>query len=213
MSRTEIITNFSNLLLLINIIIYVQYLFKNKKVLNIFAFYLLYIGLIQVYMSILFHLSIDNLFLSHYYFIGQFLVLSLFYYQILSSKLFRKIVILVLPLALILTVISLIKNPITDDQFNTLEVLITSVPILLFSVLYFIENLDKIKGYMFINSGIFLYLASSTFLFAAGNFVNDSESIFRQKYVWDINASLYAVYQILIFIEWYKNFRKKEVSA
>jgi len=211
MSRTEIITNFSNLLLIINIIIYVQYLFRNKKILNVFSFYLLFIGFIQAYMSILFHLGINNLFLSHYYFIGQFLVLTLFYYRILQSKIFKKVVLIILPLTILLTIISLVNNPITDDQFNTIEVLVTSVPIILFSVFYFIENLDNIKGYLLINSGIFLYLASSTFLFAAGNFVNDSESIFRKKYVWDINASLYVVYQILIFIEWYKHFRKPEV--
>ena len=94
-----------------------------------------------------------------------------------------------------------------------MEVIITSLPLVMFSVFFFIENMEKSKKFIYVNSGIFIYLVSSTFLFSLGNFINDSTTSTRRRIIWDINAIVYAIYQILIFIEWYKHFRKKEVVS
>ncbi|WP_435683861.1 hypothetical protein [Polaribacter sp.] len=44
----------------------------------------------------------------------------------------------------------------------------------------------------------------STLIFTLGN-IGSRELKF---YVWQFNSILYLIFQIMIFVEWYKNFRK-----
>ncbi len=207
---------------LIKIIIYIGYFvlavntflffksYRQKSIaFKIIPFYLLYCLLIQVRSSYLSIQGIPNLYLSHYYFVGQFLFLSFFYKEILKSQIKKRVVNLFLSTIPIVIIILYIINPLDYFKFNLVEVIITSIPIVLFSIFYFSENLNSSKKFIYLNCGIFIYLISSTFLFSVGNIINSSLSSFK-KNVWILNAILYVIYQILIFIEWYKNFKSKK---
>ena len=207
------ITYCANLILVINTFLFFKSYRKNSVAFKVFCFYLLSCVIIQSITEYLFSIHKNNLFLSHYYFLGQFLLLSFFYKSILKSQIKKKVINVFLIIIPFLTVLLYAIHPENYFRFNLIEVIITSLPIVFYSILYFSEILNSSKTFVYLNSGVFMYLISSTFLFSVGNFINDSSSTSDfKRYVWILNAFLYLVYQLLIFIEWYKNFRKNTSS-
>jgi hypothetical protein len=90
-------------------------------------------------------------------------------------------------------------------KFNAFEIVITSLPLMAYSFLFFIQKMEgSDRKFIYIISGFFLYILCSTLLFTVGNI--ESRII---KLIWYSNTVLYIIYQVLIFIEWYKNFREK----
>ena len=73
------------LFLFINIIVFFKSYRSNSLAIKFFSFYLILTFLIQVLNSYYFKTKRNNLYLSHYYFIGQFILLSLFFKQLLKS--------------------------------------------------------------------------------------------------------------------------------
>lgn len=193
----------------LNVIVFFKNYRKNLVAFKIFFFYLLFCAIIQSVTEYFFFIKQNNLFLSHYYFIGQFLFLSFFYKSLLKSKLKKNVISLFLILVPLSIIFIYYLNPEYYYTFNLLEVITTSLPLILFAVFYFLESYDSKKEFIYINSGIFIYLISSTFIFSVGNFINlsNSDHMFK-KYIWILNAFVYLIYQILIFIDWYRNFRK-----
>lgn len=195
-------------ILAINTFVYFKS-YRNKTVaFKVISFYLLFCLILQLNVSYLNSQKEPNLFLSHYYFVGQFLFLSFFYLKVLKKTFQKKIIKFILIAVLSVLFIQYFYNPELYYKFNLLEIVLCSIPIVLYSFLYFLQNLDSYKkDFIYLNSGIFIYLLSSTLLFVAGNYVSTSVS-FWNRFIWTFNASLYVVYQTLIFIDWYKNFRK-----
>ncbi len=205
----KIIIYLGYLVLAINTFLFFKSYRQKSIAFKIIPFYLLFCLIIQLNATYLSAHNIPNLYLSHYYFVGQFLFLSFFYKEILKSQIKKRVVNFFLSTIPIVIIILYIINPLNYFKFNLIEVILTSLPIVLFSIFYFSENLNSSKKFIYLNCGVFIYLISSTFLFSVGNIVNLSLSSFK-KYVWILNAILYLVYQILIFIEWYKNFKLKK---
>lgn len=214
MSFFQIITYLGYLVLLLNTFLYLKSSIKNNsRVLKVFSLYLIIIVTVQIISKVYHYQKIDNLFMSHYYFIGQLVSLTAFFYYIFLSEKLKNVLIYLSFIIVVSLVTQYIVFDIVYNSFNLFEILVCSVPLILYSVLFFYQTLDSNnKKYIYINSGIFLYILSSTLIFSAGNMMPDLSSEIN-KIIWHANVSLYLVYQILIFIEWYKNFRKKEVNA
>ena len=149
--------------------------------------------------------------MSHYYFISQFLFLSFFYYYLLKK---RKIRIVIGGIIIFTMVVFTFQYSIEDhvfEKYNSLGIFITQVVISSFAVLYFLNTLTKEKSYSYINSGIFIYMLTSSLIFAAGNLlVETSPSLYM--YFWVLNAFFCLLYQILINIEWWKSFYRKKTD-
>ena len=205
----HIIVYFGYSVLAINTFLFFKSYRKNSIAFKIICFYLLFCFIIQLITEYLFRIRENNLFLSHYYFLGQFLFLSFFYRSILTSQSKKKVINVFLIIIPFLIGLLYTINPKDYFKFNLIEVIIASLPIVFYSILYFSEILNSSKTFVYLNSGVFIYLISSTFLFSVGNFINDSSSTGDfKRYVWILNTFLYLFYQLLIFIEWYKKFRK-----
>lgn len=208
----KIIVYLGYLILLLNVIAYSIRLQKSKEY-KVFLVYLTTTLLIQIVGSVLAENTIDNLFLSHYYFISQFIILSIFYGIILRGKKIKQLVVLIFILVITTLCINFIVEPSIYFQFSLLEVTVCSVPLVVYSLIYFFQSLDNNnKKYLYITSGMFAYLLCSTLIFLSGNYVSPTKT-FWYRFIWIMNVSLYAIYQTLIFIEWYKHFRKKELSS
>ena len=200
----NIISKTSVLVLAINIILYFKSYRKNSIAFKIFTHYLLFIFIIQLISGYMRFKQENNLYLSHYYFIGQFIFLSLFYLFLEEKSLFKNGIRTILFLALVSIGIYYLKNPQAYFSFNLFEIAITSIPLILFSFYFFIRKIDSDNHkFIYLNSGFFLYISCSTLLFSAGNISSSIKNI-----IWYSNAILYLVYQLLIVVEWYKNFRK-----
>lgn len=207
MNFDQIITNSGYFLLILNTLVFIIYYNKKDKALKYFIMYLILCLFIQLFSSFLSAVIINNLFLSHYFFIGQFLFLSLFYSKLYHFKKFKFLnysFIFVVVLSLILY---LSNFPETLKKWNVIEISITSIPLLIYSFFFFLKKVDdnKDKKYIYFNAGYFLYTLCSTLIFTLGN-IGTRELKF---YVWQFNAILYLIFQVMILVEWYKNFRKK----
>ena len=178
---------------------------KNKKTYKLFCLYLFCALIINICVFTLAAFKERNLFLSHYYFILQFVILSLFYRSLFTKPQKRLVDIL---LVLIITILGFqfAILPELYFKFNTTEVFMTSSPIIVYSVIHLYNSLSKPSKYMYINIGVLVYLTISTLIFILGDYLSEV-SYEAGKNIWFINKVMYASYLILIFIEWWKNFK------
>lgn len=203
----KVITLLSSGFLLINTMLYVK-AYKKSVSLNIFTLYLCVTLVIQLSFNYLFFQKINNLYLSHYYFIFQFILLSLFYRKLFKTAQLKRIVEIIFATVIIILTTQYINKPQIYFEFNLLEIVLTSLSIVTFSVIYFYQSLTEKMEFMYLNYGVFIYLLSSTLIFCSGNFVSSIEVLIG-RILWFINSVLFIVYQILIFIQWYKTLRSK----
>jgi hypothetical protein len=165
-------------------------------------------SIIQIASFWLWYNTANNIHLSHYYLVTQFIILSLFYYHLFKNKTQKIITISILVMVVSALIIQSYLHPDLLYKFNLLEIISTSLTIVLFSVIQFYNSLSETKKFTYVNSGIFIYILSSTLIFCSGNIMEDLDPSINRS-VWFMNVILYLVYQILITIEWYRNFRKK----
>lgn len=206
MTSHEILVYIGYLILAINTFLFLKSYRRISIAFQIFTIYLLLTLLIQLLSTYIKNSPIkDNLFLSHYYFIGQFVLLSLFFKKIITKDLLKKFISRILISGIIALSIYYTMYPSNYDKLNVFEIIITSIPLIVYCFFFFIQKIeDSDKKFTYIISGFFLYILCSTLLFVAGNIDNDTRNI-----IWRSNSILYIVYQVLIFVEWYKHYRKK----
>jgi hypothetical protein len=207
----DLLSNIGCLILFFNLILFSLGFFKNESPYKIFTFYLGVIFLIQVLSSVLSYMNINNLFLSHFYFIGQFVILSFFYLNVLEKEgSQRKIVKSGLIIGLSVLGIQYFNDSSLFFEFNLFEIFITSFLLIIYATFHFYNTLNEKKEFYYINMGILLYLFGSTILFLVGNLTNVLSSKFT-RIPWILNNFIYIVYQLYILVEWKESFSKKGV--
>ncbi len=206
----EIIIYIGYFLLGINFILFAIKL--NKKMprsFYIFTFYLLVMIVIQFFTSYLKSIHKNNLYLSHFYFILQFILLSFFYLEIIKNPFQRKVIKIAVPFCLTLLGLQYYLNEELLHKFNLFEIFVTSFLIIIFSMFHFYNILNEKKKYYYLNTGILLYLFGSTVLFISGNLITRLD-LAPSKIIWILNSVLYIVYQVFILLEWKEIFLNKE---
>ena len=194
-------------ILLINVILFIKGFSNNGKAFKIFALYSVLIFIIQIIVNVLNYLKINNLFLSHFYFILQFFLLSFFYLTILKVNFQKKIINILLILCPLILFIQYIIAPNLFFEFNLFEIFITSLPIIIYSTFYLYNLLNEKKDFYYINLGILIYLFGSTVLFLVGNLVVKLDNSLNDI-PWILNSALYIIYQLFILVELKNNFSK-----
>ena len=167
--------------------------------------------IIQSYTSYLKSIHENNLFVSHYYFILQFILLSFFYLEVIDNSFQTKIIKFTIPFCLAVLGIQYYYNKDLFCKFNLFEIFMTSFLLIIFSMFHFYNILNEKKKYYYINTGILLYLFGSTVLFISGNLITRLD-LAPSKIVWMLNSVLYIIYQVFIFLEWREIFLKKETD-
>ncbi|SDY00054.1 hypothetical protein [Flavobacterium degerlachei] len=206
----HLIANIGYFLLFVNLVLFSIRLGTGGKANKIFTVYLLVILVIQLISGYLSSLRINNLFLSHFYFLGQFVFLSLFYKSLFTNSLQRKIINIGFVSCFAILGIQYSLDSSLLFKFNLFEIFLTSFILIIYSVFYFYNMLTAKKQFYYINIGIMLYLFGSTILFFVGN-LTALMSAEMSKITWVANALLYVIYQLFISFEWYKTFSKKAV--
>lgn len=205
----NIIDNFGLILLFINTLLFLFYIksYKNNRSYLLFTAYLVIISVIQAWsFYYAYDGGRDNLFLSHYYFILQFVILSLFYKN-LFLKQQKKYVSVTLVIILTILMVRYINEPSLYFKFDLVEIFICSLPIVIYSIIYLYNSLNMSKGYLYINAGILLYLSTSTLIFILGNYLSTQDVSQEILGIWMINSFMYLIYLILISVEWFQNYR------
>ncbi len=192
-------------------LLYIKSFVSNNKAFKIFTIYLVVIAIIQFSLVLIVKMKLgSNIFLSHFYFTTQFVLLSLFYAELLKFKW----IIIVMTLVLIGVAYQFIDDPSLFYRYNPSGFTVTQLLIVIYALLYFYKSLSKKNEFLIVNIGIFFYLLSSALIFASGNLIFDvsiSESV--SATLGDINIVLYLAFQFLIFVEWWKNYSIPKIKS
>ncbi|KAA3621854.1 MAG: hypothetical protein DWP94_09595 [Flavobacterium sp.] len=197
---------------IISTILYSIRFASNNRAYRIFTFYLIAISSIQLIALYIGkgYLHKNNLFMSHFYFGLQFILLSLFYAELIGHRLIK---ILIIPILLFLAY-QFINDPGLFFIYNPLGITITQILLVVYTMIYFYRSLNKKTDFILVNIGVFLYLISSTLIFASGNLVLDLDLAPETKSLFiDINRILILLFQILIIAEWYRHYRVKPANT
>lgn len=199
--------------LLLNFILFLKSAAHKGKAYKLFVFYLGLILIVQILSELLIRQRTNNLYLSHFYFIGQFVILSLFYFNLLKKvDLQRKVVKGGLVAVLLILGVQYFNDPSLFLKFNLFEIFITSFVIIIYAAFHFYNLLNEKKEFYYINIGVLMYLFGSTVLFLAGNFMTSLSPEINQL-PWIFNSFLYIVYQVFILVEWKKSYSKKKLNS
>ena len=205
----EIIADLGYLLLLFNIILFSIGFSDNGKAYRIFSYYLKIIFLIQIIAKSFNYLHYNNLFLSHFYFILQFVLLSYFYLNLGLNLFQKKIIRIGFVFCLMALGVQYLSDAELFFKFNLFEIFITSFLIVIYATFQLYNLLNEKKEFYYINLGILIYLFGSTVLFLAGNLAAKLAPEFNDV-PWILNALLYVVYQLFILFEWKKSFSRTQ---
>ena len=201
----DILTYLSLAILLLNIFLYLKgyNLHRQAVAFKIFILYIICMFAVLATSNVYAMFSIDNLYLSHLYFISQFILLSLFYGRLFTRKQ-QLIAHIVCILVLIILGVHYFMDPDLWYTFSLLEVFLTSFPLVIYSIIHLYNSLNKKGAYLYINAGILMYLSSSTLIFLLGNyqFGLDESTVSN---MWFMNKVLYLFYLLLMLLEWKYN--------
>ncbi|SFD87067.1 hypothetical protein [Flavobacterium phragmitis] len=199
----------SYLILLINLILYSFSFFRKGKANVFFVSYLFFSFLMQISMELIYHLGLNNLFLVNVFFLGQMILLGLFYDSLFYIKTQKIFVRTTLVIAVLILAIQFIMDSGQFLKFNLFEITLTSLLIVVFALLHFYNMLTESKKYYYINIGVVFYLLASAVLFLIGNLSSGLSN--ELKYLsWQLNAFLLIIYYLIIMFEWMKSFAKKD---
>ncbi|WP_244248536.1 hypothetical protein [Flavobacterium foetidum] len=149
--------------------------------------------------------NINNLFLVHLYFIGQFVLLGLFYKELFQNKEQKKIIQISLFTGIFILAVQYVLQPELFFKFNLFEITITSLLVVFFALLYLYNMLTDEKKFYYITVGLVIYLLASTILFLVGNLtLGLSEEL--KLITWTLNAFFVMVNQFFVLFEWKKSF-------
>lgn len=197
----------SYLILLINLILYSFSFFRKGKANVFFVSYLAFSTVLQFSMELVYHLGMNNLFLVNIFFIGQMIILGLFYnslFDIKAQKIFVKSALLI---ALLILLVQFIRDSSQFLKFNLFGITLSSLLIVVFALIHFYNMLTESKRYYYISMGIVFYLLASTVLFLIGN-LSTGLSVDLRYRSWQLNAFLLIVYYLVFLFEWIKSFYK-----
>ena len=193
------------LILMVNVLFYLKSYRQKTIAFKFLSIYLISSFIIQILSEYIASYKGNNIFLFHYFNIIQFILLSLFYLNVFKSKNLKKVIIYGGIIVFLVVVYIIFSTKEYYYKFILSEILVLNIPLLIYSFIFFIRRIDSAnKLFIYFNSGFFVYAVCSTLLFCAGHIESEIKYL-----LWNVNTTLYVFYQILIFIEWYKNFRKK----
>lgn len=194
---------------MLNTLLYCKVFLKQEKAFKIFTIYLIGTILIQIASKIVSILYGNNLFLSHFYFIGQFVLLSLFFKNLYEFKIQKTVANWILITGCLILAAQYTLEPEVFFKFNLFEIFLTSFLTILLAGIHLYNLLTERKVFYYCTIGILLYLSGSTILFFVGNLT----SVLSKEYKflpWTLNAVLVVVYHIFILFEWRKMFYVKQ---
>jgi hypothetical protein len=200
------------LFLIINTILFVRNKTIYSKVSKYFLAYLVALTFIEIACHVIGFLSPNsNLFISHFYFLFQFLFLSLLFYQLFKNKFIKKGIVLILILQLTILFFIYSSNPQLFWGFNIYEIVSCSSILVIYALLYIFMNFEKEHKYFNFSVGLILYLICSISIFTSGNL---EMVLWEKPYIdiWIFNSIFYILFQYMIFRE-YKFFTKKSTST
>lgn len=204
----ELLIYSTYLVLLINLIVYSYSFFRKGKANVFFVSYLAFGFAMQFSMELCYQLGMTNLIFVNIYFIGQMIILGLFYNSLTHIKSQKRFIKISLVTALLVLAVQFCIDSTEFLKFNLFEITLTSLLIVIFALFHFYNMLTESKRYYYTTVGLIFYLLASTVLYLIGNFSAGLSN--ELKYLtWILNTFLILIYQFFILYDWKINFYKE----
>lgn len=211
MSTTEIIIIISHLPIVISAV-YAALLYKKlEPKLQLFSIFLFLSAVIQITALVLALNRINNLPLLHIYVAAGFLLLALFYKQVLESFIHPRIIWVITVLFLIYTILNSIFIE-SFYTFNSTALAVESVLIIILTLSTFMVLMNDIvkeqrssiiKSLNWINSGLFIYYTSSLIIF----YLTRSFPKSINSYTWILHSVFSIIMYLCFMVGLYKRSR------
>lgn len=195
----------------VNLVLFIKGYSAEDKAFKMFTWYLGIVFCIQMISWVFVYFLINNLFLSHFYFIGQLFLLSSFYSILLKTKKQKNFLKYAFGLGVLALSMNYFLDPSQFFKFNLFEIAVTSLLIVVFAMMHLYNMLAEEKEFYYVTFGIIIYLLASTVLFFVGNLTTGLSAEFKLL-TWTLNAILIIVNQLFILFEWKKSFSKTELK-
>ena len=194
---------FSLFLLLINALLFVSKVKKiNNPTYKYVAIYLSVLFVVELFCNVIGYLyPAQNLYLSHFYFNAQFILLSLVFYRLFSNQKLKKMIVINYVVVTLIIIGMYVVDAESFWRFNLFEIAATSALLIIYALIHLNNTLATEKKYFYLVIGLILYLLCSSLIFLFGNY----ELVFiEDPYIdiWIFNTVFYIIYQVLIFEEW-----------
>ncbi len=198
------ISIFGLVFLFINVVIFFKTFKKNsndKSYKNLVVYLSVYF-IIELACNIIGYIEPNsNIFVSHFAFNIQFILLSLFFYSLFKKQFLKKLVIIVYIVFLITNALFYYNDSNLFWEFNLFEIVFSSFLIIIYTLIHIYNSLEEVKSYFYFTIGVSTYMLTSSVIFLSGNL----ELVFiEEPYIdiWVFNSLFFIVYQSLIYKEW-----------
>lgn len=198
---SEVFIYIGYFILFLNCIVLLKGFSKNGKPFKIFTVYSLLMFAVQIAAHILVKMHTVNLFLSHFYFGLQFLLLSFFYYYLMKESFQKKTILIMLIVCSLLLVIQYSLDWSLFFKFSLFEIFITSLPLITYATFHLYNLLNEKKQFYYITTGLLIYLFGSTIVFLTANLLISIKSRVVFEQIYNLNVYLYVVYQLFILYD------------
>lgn len=184
-------------------LLYLIGFFKNGKAYKIFTIYIIGVLLMDYISSHMWRwFRIYNIFMTHFYDLFQFVILSYFYATLLKTKkqLFAVYILLIILPVFLLS--RYVFNPQMFFEYSLLETYLTTMPLIIYSSMHLYNNLGDKSEFYYINVGLLFYLFSSTFIFLLYKLIDVFEFVEFNDVMVDINIILQYIKFGFFFYQW-----------
>ena len=191
--------------LILDSVLFAIAFFKREKGNGFFLSYLLFATIMQLSMEAFYHLHIKNLFLMNLFFIGQMMVLGLFYSSLTYLKNQKTVIHTIMAINMLAIGVQSWFDYEQFFKYNLLVIVITNLSVIVFAVFHLYNMLTAEKKYYYVTIGVILYLLASTMVFVVGN-INAKLSMDLRFILVTFNSILLIFYYLLILYEWKVSF-------
>ncbi|MGL3001308.1 hypothetical protein [Flavobacterium sp. RSSB_23] len=160
-------------------------------------------------MEVFYLLHKSNLFLMNMYFIGQMMMLGLFYGSLTNSRSQKTIIYTTMALNAVAIGVQSWLDYEQFFKYNLLVIVLTNLSVIVFAVLHLYNMLTSEKKYYYFTIGLILYLLASTLIFIVGN-INIKLNNNVKFILWSFNSFLVIVYYLFILYDWKVSFLGKK---
>jgi len=206
---TDFLIYLSYSILLLNLFLFAVSYFKKEKGNGFFLMYLLFCTILQLSMEAFYHLHKNNLWLMNIYFVGQMILLGLFYSSIALLKVQKQIMNSILVASTIAIGIHSFLDSSQFFKYNLFVIVVSNLCVLIFAAFHLYNMLSSVKKYYYVTIGLIIYLVASTMVFLVGN-INATLSNEYKFVLFKFNSVLTCLYYLFILNEWKVSFFRKK---
>ena len=199
--------------LIVAFILFVTNIRNKDKTYRIFTLYLGLISICEISLNISFFFVKNNLIIGNIDSIVQFVLLSLFFSSMYQDKLQRNLLVFLSSITLFIILAQFIQDPSLLFKYGEFSTFSTSFLLIIYGVTHLYNLLNAPSKFYYATIGLLTYLLGSTIVQLTGNIFVKLMDVGTYKQIWVINNLAYLTFQLFVIVEWYKNYRPKNVSA